>query len=769
MTDLKDLKNAALHVGRPVERVEDGRFLQGRGTYLGDMSRAGMLSAAVLRSPVAHGRIRLIDTTACLAMPGVVAVISAADIGAVVPRIPLRQEPHPSLRVFEQPVIACGKVRYAGEPVALVVADTRARAEDALEAIVLQIDELPAVSDRDAAGRNETLLHEDAGSNLAITLRALRGDADAAFRDAPYTRRERLSMHRHTAIPLETRGLLADWDPLQRRMVVDGVGKVPFANRRILAGMLGLEESAIDLLECDIGGGFGARGEFYPEDFLIPFAARRLGRPVKWLETRSDHFLATNHARDADCEIEIACTLDGSILALRGRARTDIGAYIRTVGVTPSRNIAQVCSGPYRIAHIGMEVSLMMTNKTPAATYRAPGRYETDFFRERILDLAAADLGIDRVEFRRRNLVAAGEMPYALATVQPFGDATECDSGDYGLTLDRCLDEFDWRAKSALNGALIDGRRHGVAIGCYIEGGASGPREGARLVLEPDGRVAVFTGSSAVGQGLETAFTQIAADALGASMSRIRGVFHGSTTFVAEGFGSYSSRSIVMGGSAILGAAGKLLQAMREVAAAKFGCTPQRVLLADGSATAPDGKTLTWSDLAGVPGLAAGDSFASKKRTYSYGAHAAHVAVDVATGEVAVLDYIAVEDVGRIINPAMLHGQTMGALVQGLGGVLLEELVYDDQGQLLSGSLMDYALPRADNFPHLRTVVLEQYPSPNNPLGAKGAGEGGVIPVAGVIANAVAAALAPLGVGVRDLPLSAQNVWRLIDRAAATR
>ncbi len=765
MTDLKDLKNAAPYVGRPIERVEDGRFLQGSGTYVGDMSRAGMLSAAILRSPVAHGRIRAIDAKACLAMPGVVAVITAADIGAVVPRIPLRQEAHPSLLVFEQPVIACDKVRYVGEPVALVVADTRARAEDALEAIVLEIDELPAVSDRDTAGRNQTLLHEDAGTNLAMTLRAVRGDADAAFRDAPYTRRERLSMHRHTAIPIETRGLLADWDPLQRRLVVDGAGKVPFANRRILAGMLGLEESAIDLLECDIGGAFGARGEFYPEDFLIPFAARRLGRPVKWQETRSDHFLATNHARDADCDIEIACTLDGDILALRGRARTDIGAYIRTVGVTPSRNIAQVCSGPYRIAHIGMDVSLMMTNKTPVATYRAPGRFETDFFRERILDLAAADLGIDRVEFRRRNLVSASEMPYALATVQPFGDATECDSGDYRLTLDRCTDEFDWKAKSAFNGVLIDGRRHGVAIGCYIEGGASGPREGARLVLEPDGRVAVFTGSSAVGQGLETAFTQIAADALGASMSRIRGVFHGSTTFVAEGFGSYSSRSIVMGGSAILGAASKLLQSMREVAAGKLGCTPERVLLADGSATAPDGRTLAWADLAGAQGISAEDSFASKKRTYSYGAHAAHVAVDVATGEVAVLDYVAVEDVGRIINPATLHGQTIGALVQGLGGVLLEELVYDDQGQLLSGSLMDYALPRADNFPHLRAVVLEQYPSPNNPLGAKGAGEGGVIPVAGVIANAVAAALAPLGVEVRDLPLSAQNVWRLIHRA----
>jgi carbon-monoxide dehydrogenase large subunit len=444
-----------------------------------------------------------------------------------------------------------------------------------------------------------------------------------------------------------------------------------------------------------------------------------------------------------------------------------VGAYLRTVGVTPSRNIAQVCSGPYRIANIAMDVALMMTNKTPVATYRAPGRYETDFFRERIMDLAAKDLGIDRVAFRRHNLVATEDMPYPLPVVQPFGDATSCDSGNYAQTLDRCLAEFGWEEKSKLNGCLVDGLRHGIALGCYIEGGASGPREGARVVLEADGRIAVFTGSSAVGQGLETAFTQITADALGVAMDRIRGVFHGSTTHVAEGFGSYSSRSTVMGGSAVIGAAAKLMQTMREVAATRLTCAPERIVLSDGRAGGPDGRTLTWAELADGHELVAEDSFESKKRTYSYGCHAAHLTVDPDTGEVAVVEYVAVEDVGRIINPATLHGQTIGSLVQGLGGVLLEELVYDDQGQLLSGSLMDYALPRADNFPHLHAVVLEAYPSPNNPLGAKGAGEGGVIPVAGVIANAVAAALAPAGVEIRALPLSAQNVWRLIDRAAS--
>jgi carbon-monoxide dehydrogenase large subunit len=678
-------------------------------------------------------------------MPGVIAVLTAADLGGSVPRIPLRQEPHPSLLPFEQPVIADGVVRYVGEPVAVVMADTPARAEDAAAAVVLDIEELPAITRRQAG-------------QCAITLRAVRGDVEAAFRDAPYARRERLSVHRHTAIPIEPRGLLADWDARQRKLSVQGAAKVPFANRRILAKMLGLEEPAIEMLECDVGGAFGVRGEFYPEDFLIPFAAKRLGRPVKWVETRSEHFLTTNHARDAECEIEIACAKDGTLLGLRGHARTDIGAYLRTVGVTPSRNIAQVCSGPYRIPNIGLDVSLMLTNKTPVATYRAPGRFEADFFRERMFDLVAQDLGIDRVEFRRRNLVAESEMPWPLATVQPFGDATECDSGNYAMTLDRCLDEFDWAAKGELNGKLIDGRYHGIALGCYIEGGASGPREGARLVLESDGRIAVYTGSSAVGQGLETALTQIASDAMGVPMTRIRGVFHGSTTFVQEGFGSYSSRSIVMGGSAIVQVAGKLRQAMREAAAAKLDCRPDEIVLSDGSARGPS-KIIPWKELGE---LSAEGSFASKKRTYSYGAHAAHVAVDAATGEVSVVDYIAVEDVGRIINPMTLHGQTEGAVVQGLGGVLLEELVYDEYGQLLSGSLMDYAMPRADNFPNFRAVILEAHPSPNNPLGAKGAGEGGVIPVGGVISNAVAAALAPLGVQVRDLPLSPQRIWRMI-------
>jgi aerobic carbon-monoxide dehydrogenase large subunit len=352
--------------------------------------------------------------------------------------------------------------------------------------------------------------------------------------------------------------------------------------------------------------------------------------------------------------------------------------------------------------------------------------------------------------------------------VQPYGGETSTDSGDYAAALERCLEDFDWAGKSRLNGRLIDGRYHGIALGCYIEGGASGPKESARLVLETDGTVSVYTGSSAVGQGLETVFTQIAADALGMPMTAIRGVFHGSTSGVKEGFGSYSSRSVVMGGSAILDTATKLLARIRETAAQRFGCAPDEVTVAGGrEVLGPHGKRATLAELAVEP-LSAEGSFASNKRTYSYGTHAAHVAVNARSGHVEVLDYMAVEDVGRIINPETLHGQTLGAIVQGLGGVFLEQLVYDENAQLLTGSLADYLTPTATDYPNIRVVALEDYPSPNNPLGAKGAGEGGIIPVGGVIANAIAAALAPLGVEPRELPLSPPRVWQLIAAAQRT-
>jgi carbon-monoxide dehydrogenase large subunit len=755
-----DEKRRNAFVGSPVERIEDLRFLRGRGQYIDDLTREGVLHAVMLRSQVAHGVIRAIDAAAARAQPGVVAVITAADIGEKIPTIPLRQEPLPALRAYQQPVIAHNKVRYVGEPLAVVLAESAALAEDALEAIRVEIETLPAIADRDAARADHVLLFEAAGTNLASTVTAVRGDAERAFADAPYVRRERFKVQRHAAVPMEPRGLLAEWDAGGQRVTVSGAAKVPFPNRRMLAQMLGLPETSIRMLEYDVGGGFGARGEFYPEDFLIPFAARLTGRPVKWTEDRRENLLATNHARDAECELEIACTRDGTMLALRGKAFTDLGAYLRTVGATASRNIAQVMSGPYRIRDIRIEVGLLMTNKTPSGTYRGPGRFEADFFRERLIDIAARELGIDPVEFRRRNLIPEQEMPYPLAKILVLDIETECDSGDYQMTLDRCLAEFGWADKLCLQGKLIDGRYHGLGIGCYIEGGASGPKETARLTLEHDGSVAVFVGSSSVGQGLETVFSQIAADALEIPIDRIKGVFHGSTDLVSEGFGSYSSRSVVMGGSAIVLAAAKLRDAIAGAAAKRLGCAPDAIRI-DQESAAGSGASISLSALA-AEGISVEAAYASNKRTYSYGAHAAHVAVDPRTGHVELIDYMAVEDVGRIINPMTLHGQAVGAVVQGLGGALLEHFVYDSEGQLLTGSLADYMMPTADAFPSIRAVALEEKPAPHNPLGAKGAGEGGIIPVGGVVANAVAAALASLGIEPRELPLSPPRVWQLI-------
>ena len=753
------------YVGQAVERLEDLRLLTGRGQYVDDLTREGLLHAAILRSSVAHGRIRSIDTTAARALRGVHAVITAVDIGERVPTIPLRMESRPELARFEQPVIAHGKVRYVGEPMALVVAESAAIAEDAVGTIVVDIELLPAVMTREASIAGEVLLFEEHGTNHAITLTGVKGDADAAIRDADYVRRERFRVQRHTAVPMETRGLLAEWDARLGRLKISGLMKVPFAVRALLARLMDLPEESIEAVENDVGSGFGMRGEFYPEDFLIPFAARKLARPVKWIEDRREHLLAITHAREAECELEIACGHDGVILALRGRAWSDMGAYIRPNGVTAPRNLAQMIPGPYRIPHLHMEVAMVLSNKTPSGSYRGPGRFEADFFRERMLDLAAQDLGIDRVELRRRNLLTAADMPYPFAKALPYGSGGETDSGDYRVTFERCLKEIGWTEKEKLQGKLVDGRYHGLGIGCYIEGGAMGPRENARLVLEPDGSIAAYVGSSGVGQGLETVFAQITADALQIPIERIRGVFHGSSSAVKLGFGTGGSRSTVMGGCALLDAAANLKQAIRVAAAAQFGCLPEEVDISDGLATvSAGGKLRNVAELA-PEGLSVEGTFANTRRTYSYGTHAAHIAIDPRTGHLEVLDYVAVEDVGRIINPHTLHGQVLGAIVQGLGASILEHLVYDDEGQLLTGSLASYLVPAAEDFPNIKAIALELYPSPTNPLGAKGAGEGGIIPVGGVIANAVASALSSFGVQPHELPLSPPRIWQLIEAA----
>ena len=750
------------YIGSPVERIEDLRFLRGGGQFVGDLKRQGMLHAAILRSPIAHGRITAIDVSAALAIAGVRAVITAKDIGSV-PCIPLRLLPLPGTERFLQPVIAADRVRYVGEPVAVVLGDSPALAEDGVGAIALDIEELTPIPDRQASRQCDILLFEEAGTNAAMIFTGVKGDADAAFRDADYVGRHRFAVQRHTALPLELRGVLAEWDATQGRMTVLGAAKVPFFNRDTVAKMLDLSPAQVDLIENDVGGGFGARGEFYPEDFLIPFAARHVGRPVRWLEDRREHLIAMNHAREADCEVEIACRRDGAILGVRGEVFVDLGAYVRTNGLIQPRTLAQCLTGPYRVPNVRMTSTALLTNKTPSGTYRAPGRYEGSFFCERLIELAARDLGIDSAEMRRRNLIGADEMPYRLPRLEPIGPSgdTECDSGDYRETLERCLAEFGWDEKHALQGRKIDGRYHGIAVACFIEGGGAGPKETARLDLEVDGTVSVYVGSAAVGQGLETVIAQIAADTLSLPLDQVR-VLHGSTPFLDEGYGAFASRSTILGGSAVFQAANALIVKIRGASGTRLGCPAEQVEFDDGYARAPDGRSIAFAALA-ADGLRVTAEFGNGNRlTYTYGSAAAHVAVDPGTGDVELLDCLVVEDVGRIVNPLTLHGQAIGGMVQGLGGAFLEHLVYDTHGQLLAGSLADYLIPTATDFPKIRAIALENHRSPSNPLGVKGAGEGPIIPIGGLMANAVANALASFGAIPNQLPLSPSRVWHMI-------
>jgi aerobic carbon-monoxide dehydrogenase large subunit len=750
------MKNS--YIGSPVERREDHRFLRGRGTYVDDLAPESPLHAVILRSSVAHGRITSIDVSAALQITGVHAVITAKDMADGPPIIPMRLQPLPEFKPFEQPVIAHDKVRYVGEPIAVVLASSIAVGEDALETIIVGIESLGAVTDWKAAARNQSLLFEDPGTNRSLVFHARKGDADTTFADAPYVRRERLRIGRHYGLTMEPRGVMAEWNAELGKLTVSGAAKVPFANRRILAKLIGLQEDAIEMIENDVGGGYGARGEFYPEDFLIPFAARLFGRTVKWIEDRRENLMAMNHARESEADIEIACARDGTILGLRGAVHTDMGAYMRTNGAVGARNVAQFMAGPYHIPHVKIDSILWMTNKTPVGTYRGPGRFEANFFLERLLDMAAEDLRVDRVDLRRRNLVSTSDMPYPVATVQPTDGNDEYDSGDYGAALDRCLKEFHWDEKTKLQGKLIDGRYHGIAVVCFIEGGAAGPKETARLAVNEDGTLSLYMGTSSVGQGVETVFAQIAADALEVPMDRIYHVYHGSTTTVSDGYGAYHSRSTVMGGSAVLEAAANFQAAIRDAGAKRLGCETNAVRLDGDKVTGPGGASFPLAELAG---LSVEGAFLNKRHTYSYGAHAAHVTVDAQLGQVQIVDYVVVQDVGRIVNPLTLRGQVIGSLVQGLGGAMLEHLQYDEQGQFLTGSLADYLLPTATDFPNVRCIVTEDHPSPINPLGAKGAGEGGIIAAGGAMANAVANALKSFGVQPRQLPLTPAYLWEL--------
>lgn len=757
-------------VGQPLERLEDDRLLRGKATFVDDLVFDGMVYFAVLRSPVAHGRIVKIDLTAAKAMPGVVAAFVGADFDSL-PAIPLRLAPIEGVERFLQRPIARDKVRFVGEPIAVIVADTPELAEDALELISVEIDTLPAVVGWETASAPSALLFDEIGTNVSARYTVSEGDTAKAFAEAAYTRRDVLYCHRHTALPMETRGLVAVWNEANGQLRIWGSTKVLWFNRRATADALGLQHDQVQLLGTDVGGGFGVRGELYPEDFLVPFVAKKLGRPVKWIEDRREHLMATNHSREITCDLEIACSRDGMILGLRGIVYGDMGAYTRTNGgIVPAR-AAQFLVGPYRIPALQFDVAIFLSNKTPAGTYRGPGRFEANFFRERLMDLAANDLGIDAADFRRMNLIREDELPYTTGKLVPYEKPFIYDTGDYQAALERVLTEIDYERLRRLNGKEIDGRRHGIGLTCFVECSGGGPKENARLALEVDGAVSVFTGCSMIGQGLQTALTQLAADTMGIGMDRIH-VHNASTEDLAEGFGTFASRGAIRGGNAVVDGARNFMEELMRFAAEVIGRATNDLHWQDGAIVSHDGTILF-----DLPALAqhaaarqrqigADGSYFSTDLTFSYGAHAAYVAVDPRTGAVEVLDYVAVEDIGVAVNPLVVHGQLIGSIVQGLGGVFLDHLIYDEEGQFLTGTLADYLVPTATDFPVVRGESYGDKLASTNPLGVKGAGEGGIVGVAGAIANAVAAALRPLNASITALPLSPPRVWQAIADAA---
>jgi carbon-monoxide dehydrogenase large subunit len=756
--------------GLPLERFEDERLLRGQATFVDDVFLEGMVYLAVLRSPIAHGRIVKIDTEEARSMAGVIAVFVGADFDSL-PAIPLRLARIEGVERFLQRPIARGKVRYVGEPIAVVVAQSPELAEDALERITTEFDALPAVVDWQSAITPAALLFEANGSNVAAQYTVGEGDIASAFKNAAYRRRETFYCHRQTALPMETRGLVASWDHGAEMLRIWGSTKVLWFNRKVIAEALGLKPEQVQMISTDIGGSFGVRGELYPEDLLLPYVSRKLGRPVKWTEDRREHLMATNHSREITCDLEIACSQRGKILGLTAQLYADMGAYTRTNGgVVPAR-AALFLVGPYRIPAVEFHVALFHSNKTPVGTYRGPGRFEANFFRERLMDMAADDLDIDAAEFRRINLIAESELPYSPGNLVPYEPPVIYDTGDYRAGLERVLDAIDYQRLAKINGQEIEGKRHGVGLCCFVEMSGSGSQENSRVVLESDGRVSVHTGCCMVGQGLTTALTQLAADALGVGPERV--ILHNaSTENLEEGFGTFASRGAIKGGNAVVAGVKDFIEKLLRFCTTQISGRTEGELYWDrGAVRSHDGR-VNWglSEIAKQAtrrkeSIEGRGNYLGQDMTFSYGAHAAHVAVDPRTGLVEVLDYYGNEDIGYAINPLVVHGQLIGAIAQGLGGVFLDHLVYDENGQILTVTLADYLVPTATDFPVIRGESYGEKRAKANPLGIKGAGEGGIVGVAGAVANAVAAALQPLNVKITALPLSPLRVWQSIAEA----
>lgn len=744
----------AAYVGRSVVRAEDVPLVRGEARFVGDVSREGQLYARVVRSPVAHGRLRSVDVEDAAAHPGVVAVLTAADLPDV--RVPIRMPlgDVASQELALQPPLAVDRVRYAGEPVAVVVARDLPTAEDAAAMVFPDIEELEAVTSTErGTAADAPVLHEAVGGNVVDRLRWRRGPVDDLFEQADVVVRDDLRTQRHTGIPLETRGLVAEFDAAAQRLTMWGAAKVKHFNRAALAGMLGLPEEAVNLVECEVGGAFGVRGELYPEDYLVAHLARTIGKPVKWIEDRVEHMVATNHSREQDHTLEIAATADGRLLAFRDRARSDMGAYVRTHGaIVPVATSSQL-PGPYAWAGFEIEHELVLTNKTPAGTYRGPGGVEASFVRERLLDQLAARLRLSPLELRRKNLIRREQFPFRITYDEGHGPYTH-DTGDYVHLWDELVART---GAAALEAAVAERRRGGELVGLgtasFAEVAVIGPWEQARIVPEADGRIRVALGVSSVGQGVRTALGQIAADALGVPLEDVLIDYH-STDTTPFGFGAFASRVTTVGGNAVVAAIRDLHERAREAAAAQFGLDRSEPVVDGPVVRAPDGRQATLREL----GCVGEGKFVKEELSVGFGAALAVVSIDADTGVPAIERLAVATELGNPVNPMLVHGQIVGAAAQGVGGALLESFAFDDHGQPLATSFADYLLPTAMDVPPIEVVAVEVDVT-TNPMGLGPAGENGIYGVAPAIANALAGALGD-GPGVcTTLPLTPERIW----------
>jgi aerobic carbon-monoxide dehydrogenase large subunit len=770
---------AARLVGMPVPRREDPRLLLGQARFVADINVPRTLHMAIVRSTRAHAAIESIDAAEALAAPGVVRIIVGAEVAETIAPLPSIDIAGPGTAACQR-VLAVGKVRYVGEPVAAVLAESRAQADVAADLVHIRCRDLPVVLDTEqAAATPPALLYEQLGSNVISTVTQSVGDADAAFAAAHRVFEDTFRIHRYAASPMETRGVLADPTGRAGRITLYSSTQFPHLVRAFLAGVLGLPEADLHVVAPDVGGGFGVKCEFYPEEVLAVWAAKQLARPIKWIETRAEHFVGTTHAREQVHRVRAAVDKDGIVTAVTLESLTNNGAAAATLSVTPASISSAMLRGPYRIPNYRAKSRSVVTNKTPLAVYRGAGHPQAVLCMELMMDRIAREVNIDRAELRRRNMLTPADMPCDRGTEIVLAGKVVYDSGDYGASLDKALALAGWKDRAALaDEATKRGKLSGVGIACLVEETAIGPYDTGEVRVDGSGKVTVYTGASPHGQGTATAIAQLVADELEIDIDRIS-VRHGDTDVIPDGVGTFASRGAAIGGAAARLAARKVRDKALQVAAEMLQSAPGDLTWSEGEARASNGASATLAAIAAratawnslpkglssfnlaeeahyqVPGIA-----------FANATHVCQVEIDPATGELAVTDYAVVHDCGTVVNPMIVEAQVIGGIAQGLGGTLFEEIPYDAEGRPLVTGFGDYLIPTAADMPRAIRAGSMETPSPLNPFGMKGAGEGGTTGAVAAIASAVADALAPLGVRVTsDGPFTPPNILKLIKSA----